>query len=153
MLYSNDRQTLRQFYAQSWRDFLDKKPLEPLAQQVVQVIGEHPEYQSMIECNSEVLARDYLPDAGETNPFLHMGLHLAIREQVSLDRPPGIRRCFQTLQRHLSDALEAEHHMMDCLAEALWQSQKYNQLPDEAAYLSCLQTKVFQTHSHPTQGI
>jgi hypothetical protein len=142
MLYSNDRQSLRRFYTDSWKAFKNKQPLEPMAQRVVSVIGEHPEYHALIEKGEDSLNKDYLPENGETNPFLHMGLHLAIREQVSSDRPAGIRAAFHTLKLALGDPLLAEHCIMDCLAEALWMSQKYNQLPDEAAYLTCVQQRI-----------
>jgi hypothetical protein len=142
MLYSNDRQSLRRFYTDSWKAFKNKQPLEPMAQLVVTVIGEHPEYHALIEKGEDSLNKDYLPENGETNPFLHMGLHLAIREQVSSDRPAGIRAAFHTLKLALGDPLQAEHCIMDCLAEALWMSQKYNQLPDEAAYLACVQQRI-----------
>jgi hypothetical protein len=100
------------------------------------VIELHPEYHSVLESGSEALEREFMPESGSTNPFLHMGLHLAIREQVGTDRPAGIREIHGELTRRLHDSHAAEHRMIEFLAETLWQSQRTGQPPDEAA-LSC----------------
>jgi len=105
---------------------------------IVSVIEQHPEYHSLLE-NSDNLERDYHPAHGEANPFLHMSMHIALVEQISTDRPAGIRECHQKLTTSLASPHEAEHRMMDCLSEAIWQAQRNNTMPDEAAYLACLQ--------------
>jgi Domain of unknown function (DUF1841) len=132
------RDRLREMYAEAWRRHRQRLPLEPLHAQIVAVIELHPEYQSVLESGVEALARDYTPDGGATNPFLHMGLHLAIREQVGTDRPAGIRAVHAALTRRLGDEHAAEHRMIECLAEALWESQGSGRQPDEAAYLAAL---------------
>ncbi len=86
--------------------------------------------------------RDYPPEFGETNPFLHMGMHLSIREQVSIDQPPGVRDAHQRLAAKNHSALEAEHEMMDCLGEMIWQAQRQGTAPDAAVYLDCLVRKL-----------
>lgn len=137
-MFTNERDKLRQHYADVWSKARANQPLDALEQQIAQVIEQHPEYHKMFE-NRQHLANEYLPEMGETNPFLHMGMHLGIREQVSTDRPTGIAQVYRVLTLKLGNPLEAEHQMMDCLAEALWVSQKYQQAPDEQAYLTCLQ--------------
>jgi hypothetical protein len=132
------RDRLRGMYAEAWRRHREGLPLEPLQAQIVAVIELHPEYHAVVESGAEALARDYTPEGGTTNPFLHMGLHLAIREQVGTDRPAGIRAVHAALTRRLGDAHAAEHRMIKCLAEALWQSQASGRPPDEAAYLAAL---------------
>jgi hypothetical protein len=82
--------------------------------------------------------RDYPPEGGQSNPFLHLGLHLAIREQVATDRPAGITAIHAALARRLGSAHQAEHRMIECLGEALWHSQRSGRPPDEAAYLDAL---------------
>jgi hypothetical protein len=84
------------------------------------------------------LARDYTPEEGETNPFLHMGLHLGIREQIATNRPQGIAQIFNNLARQLGDPHAAEHQMIDCLAETLWEAQSRTTAPDEQQYLERL---------------
>ena len=136
-MFGSDRNSLRQFYQDSWQKFKQGLPLTTLEQQVAQVIKEHPEYHQQIEENNAI-QRDWAVDAGDTNPFLHMGMHLALREQIATDRPAGIARCYHLLCQSSQATLEAEHQMMPCLGEAIWHAQRNNTMPDEQAYLRCL---------------
>lgn len=137
-MYTSERDKLRQHYADIWQKARNNQPLDALEKQIAVVIEQHPEYHKMLE-NRQHIKNEYLPEMGETNPFLHMGMHLGIREQVATDRPSGIAQVHKKLSLKLGSVLEAEHAMMDCLAEALWHSQKYQQAPDETAYSACLQ--------------
>lgn len=123
-------------YADAWRKSQDRQVLSPLETQIAKVIEDHPEYQS--ELGGEALEASFTPSQGKTNPFLHMGLHLSIREQVTTDCPPGIISVFAALSSKTGDAHEAEHQMIDCLAETLWEAQSQNCAPDEQAYLARL---------------
>ncbi len=136
MIFGQDRNELRKMYADAWKKHCDKSPLTPLEAQIATVVEWHPEYHD--DVTSEVLDKDYLPDGGKTNPFLHMGLHLGIREQVATNRPPGISEVFSTLTAKIGDAHDAEHRMIDCLAETLWEAQSQNSAPDEQKYLERL---------------
>jgi hypothetical protein len=140
MLFGQDRDQLRSYYCKAWKAHSEGMALDPLQKQIVTVIAQHPEYQSLLENPEQALGKDYLPEAGETNPFLHMGMHLGIREQIDTDRPPGIRMLYQHLLEQHGDAHELEHKMMECLAEMVWQSQKTGALPDEAHYLERLKS-------------
>ncbi|MBU0654223.1 MAG: DUF1841 family protein [Gammaproteobacteria bacterium] len=138
-MFGNDRDSMRRYYLQCWQKRKQQQPLDALEQQVARVIEEHPEYHALLEQTGKALQREYLPESGETNPFLHMGLHLGIREQVATDRPAGIAAIYQRLAtRH--GVLEAEHRMMECLIESIWLAQRNQAAPDEAAYLECLKT-------------
>ncbi len=139
MLFTRDRDALRRYYCEAWRRHRAGEPLEPLAREVAAVIAEHPEYHALLEQEEAALGREYLPELGETNPFLHMGLHLAIREQAATDRPGGFRAAYAALVRRAGSAHEAEHRIMDCLVEALWRAQRAGRAPDETAYLRCVQ--------------
>lgn len=136
-MFTNDRQQLRKAWANAWNKAQQGQPLQPLEQQIVTVIKDHPEYQPQLG----QLEADYIPDDGQPNPFLHMGLHLALREQLSTDRPAGILACYQQLCQQTGSAHDAEHDMIECLAEALWQAQSRQTAPDEAAYLACLRQR------------
>lgn len=136
MIFSQDRDTLRKMYADAWQKRLDGEALSPLEGQIVAVVELHPEYHD--EVAGKELDKDYLPEAGRTNPFLHMGLHLGLREQVATDRPAGIASIFSNLAARLGDPHEAEHRMIECLAETLWEAQRDNRPPDEALYLERL---------------
>ena len=94
MFYSNDRQQLRQSFFDAWQKLQYKKPLSPLEMQIAQVIVDHPEYHQLFNHPDKYLDKDYLPEFGETNPFLHLSLHLSIRDQVSTNRPPGMKKIF-----------------------------------------------------------
>ena len=137
MIFGQNRDELRQMYADAWSKHSERKPLSPLETQIADVIAMHPEYHA--DVTGDDLARDYSPESGRTNPFLHMGLHLGIREQISTNRPAGIARVFETLATRTGDVHAAEHEMIECLAEALWEAQRDNRPPDEARYLERLQ--------------
>jgi len=137
VIFGQDRNELRQMYADAWRKLCDKQPLAPLEMQIADVIEMHPEYHA--DVTGDDLDRDYTPDGGKANPFLHMGLHLGIREQVATNRPAGISAIHKALSARLGDIHAAEHAMIECLAETLWEAQSSNQPPDEANYLQRLQ--------------
>jgi hypothetical protein len=123
-------------YADAWKKHCEKLPITPLDSQIAAVIEWHPEYHD--DVTGDNLEKDYTPDGGKTNPFLHMGLHLSIREQVATNRPPGIASVFTSLSTQCGDAHTAEHQMIDCLAETLWEAQSQNNAPDEQKYLERL---------------
>lgn len=132
---NQSREQLRQLYFDAWQKHCNQQPLQPLEAQVADVIALHPEYHALFTAAHRALDRDWLPEGGATNPFLHMGLHLTIRDQIATDRPAGIRSAHQTLSHRLGSVHTAEHRMIDCLAEALWQAQRTGLPPDEDAYL------------------
>jgi hypothetical protein len=129
------REAMRRRYLEAWRKFSAQQPLEPLERQLAAVIAEHPEYIAWLESGDAALGAEFTPEGGRENPFLHMGLHLAIREQVSTDRPAGIAAAFGALAARCGGAHPAEHRMLEVLAEALWAAQRSGAAPDEAAYL------------------
>jgi hypothetical protein len=137
VLLPNDREGLRKLYLEAWRKRREGLPAEPLEIQLADVVEQHPEYHALLEQGEEALDKDWTPEDGETNPFLHMGLHLALREQVATDRPRGIAAVHRSLTARLGQH-EAEHRMAECLAEALWDAQRSQSLPDETSYLEAL---------------
>jgi hypothetical protein len=137
MLFSNDRTTLRRTFQTAWRKRREGLPLEPLEAIIADVVALHPEYHRWIE-SEDALDRDWLPENGETNPFLHLGMHIAIHEQLTTDRPAGIAEAYRAALARTGDRHTVEHRFMECLGEALWQAQRNGTNPDEAAYLRCL---------------
>ncbi len=138
MMFGQDRNQIRKFFRDAWNKYRAHAPLEPLEDLIASVILEHPEYHRLLESGDAVLERDYLPETGEINPFLHMGMHIAIREQIAGNRPAAIKTLHRQLVERCGGSHEAEHHMMECLAETLWQAQRAQMPPDERAYLECL---------------
>ena len=137
MIFGNDRNQLRKAYADAWQKLQQGQPMQPLEQQIAEVVREHPEYHKHLADTHT----DFLPEMGETNPFLHMGMHLALREQMATNRPAGILACYQGLSAKYPTPHEAEHEMMECLGEALWLAQSQGTMPDEKAYLACLRKR------------
>ena len=136
MIFGQDRHELRKMYADAWQKQLAGQPMSPLEIQIADVIAEHPEYHDAVTGGD--LEREYSPEGGQANPFLHMGLHLGIREQVATDRPAGIREIHRQLAARHGDTHRAEHEMIECLAETLWEAQRANHPPNEAQYLERL---------------
>jgi hypothetical protein len=130
------REQLRLTYAQAWAKHVGRSPLTPLEASVADVIVLHPEYQRIVSDTDTALAFEQGTTGDAENPFLHMGLHLAVREQVSIDRPPGIRDLQRQLQTRYGDAHLAEHALMEALAEELYRAQSAGQTPDEKRYLA-----------------
>ena len=138
LFHQQSRQELRNAYVSAWRKAQAGDTLTPLEAQIAHVIAEHPEYQALLEGPQEVLEAQFLPEWGAENPFLHLGLHLALREQVSTDRPPGIARIHSLLSARLRSPHEAEHRMLEALGETLWEAARSGRAPDESAYLERL---------------
>jgi len=137
MIYGNDPAQYRRFFLETWRKYREGTVLEPLESLVAQIIAVHPEYHALLESPDSV-GQDYVPESGNSNPFLHMGLHIAIQEQITADRPAGIRDIYQQLLQRNPDPHELEHRMTECLAESIWEGQRRGGAPDEAAYLERL---------------
>jgi len=137
MFADSSREELRRRYLAAWQRRLDGLPLAQLDAQIADVIELHPEYQALLQ-DPEALAAEFTVEQGRTNPFLHMGLHLGLREQLATRRPAGIEQVHARLAAKLGDAHEAEHRMIEVLAEALWEAQRAGRAPDEVAYMERL---------------
>jgi hypothetical protein len=133
-MFSSERNQLRNMFFTTWKKHLAQQPLELLESQILDVIFAHPEYHSMLNQPEEFQDKDFGPE----NPFLHMSLHLALREQISTNRPAGIKNIFQSLLNKYGDALQSEHLMMECLEKVLWEAQQSKTIPSEENYLECL---------------
>ncbi len=140
-MFSPTRNQARKFLMDAWRKRREALPATPLETMAADIIGLHPEYHALLESGEDALARDWSPDQGDTNPFLHLSLHLSIAEQLQIDQPPGIRAAYQALLEKSGDAHDALHHILDCLAETVWRAQRDQQPLDGAAYVACMQKK------------
>jgi hypothetical protein len=137
-MISTERNQLRQVFFEAWRKHRSGEPQEPLEEVVSQVIQQHPEYHRLLGNQEQSLERDFLPEDGQTNPFLHMAMHLTLIEQVSTDRPLGISILYRKLCQRKGDVHQAEHQLMECLGRILWEAQTANRMPDELGYLDCI---------------
>ena len=141
-MFGSDRNQMRQVFIESWRKQRDGVSMEPLEQLVASVVLNHPEYQSLLVDREKALSKEFLPEAGESNPFLHMAMHITLQEQLATDRPRGLTALYQRLTQRIGDVHEAEHQLMECLAQMLWEAQSNQRLPDEQAYLECIKQLV-----------
>ena len=138
-MFDPSRDEARRFLADAWARHRAQAPLTGLEQIAAGIIALHPEYHPIIDDPDRHLDRDYRPEAGDINPFLHLSLHLALAEQLSIDQPPGIRAHFERLRAARGDAHGALHAMLECLAEVVWHAQRHGRPPDATLYLSCLE--------------
>lgn len=132
-----NRDASRAVFVETWRKYRNKQPLAGIEQIVIAVILQHPEYHRWLE-HPEIMQHDFHANPDGDNPFLHMGLHIAIEEQISADRPPGTVSCYNALRLKYPDLHGLQHRMMECLAESLWQAQRDGKMPDESKYLESL---------------
>lgn len=138
-MFNPTRDQARQFLFETWRKRLAKELLTPLEDLTAQLIDKHPEYHALLADPERSQDQDYAPDGNVVNPFLHLMMHLTIEEQISIGQPQGIREQFTRLtQKHESEH-EAQHAIMDCLGEMIWQAQRNKTAPDAAIYLACLE--------------
>jgi hypothetical protein len=137
-MFSPSRDEVREMFFGAWRKYREGVPLAGIESLALDVILQHPEYHTVLEAPERYRERDY---TDESNPFLHMSLHLALEEQLSIDQPPGIAQRFTVLVARFHDRHEALHQALECLAESLWRAQRDRAAPDAAAYLSCLERR------------
>jgi hypothetical protein len=137
-MFNPTRDEVRQFFFAAWRKYREGAPLEGLETVAVEIALLHPEYHHVLDDPARFLDRDYTPEAGQTNPFLHMSMHMAVAEQVSIDQPAGIRAEFERIAAARGDRHDALHAVLDCLGEVVWQAQRDRTAPDGEAYLECL---------------
>ena len=140
-MFNPSRNQARDFFFDAWRKYRGAVALSALETIAVALVAEHPEYHALFDSRDKFIDRDYQPDAGETNPFLHLSMHMAIREQIAIDQPLGVRAAHTRLSKERGSALAAEHEMMDCLGEMIWHAQRHQRAPDEAIYFACLAKK------------
>jgi hypothetical protein len=137
-MFTPSRDQVRRFLVDAWKKRCEKLPATPLETMAADIIALHPEYHDLLKGDDEALQREWTPEHGETNPFLHLSLHLAIAEQLSIDQPPGIRAIHDSLAARHGDRHAALHDILDCLGETVWRANRDNAPPDGQAYLECL---------------
>ncbi len=138
-MFSPSRDQARKFLFDAWAKYRAGAPLEGLEAVAVGLISLHSEYQPLLEDRERNLDREFGPERGGLNPFLHLSLHLAIEEQLAIDQPPGILSQYQRLAARLGDEHAAKHILLECLGEVVWNAQRNATAPDGEAYLRCIQ--------------
>jgi hypothetical protein len=140
-MFGPSRDEARRFLADAWRKYRAQAPLSGLEAAAAGVVALHPEYHALLEDVEANLDREWAPEAGAANPFLHLSLHLAVAEQLAIDQPPGIAAEFRRLCTVLPDGHAALHAVLECLGETLWEAQRRQAAPDGGTYLDCLRRR------------
>jgi hypothetical protein len=140
-MFDPSREEVRGMFFGTWRKYRAGEPLAGIETIALQVILLHPEYHAILDHPERYRDRDYVD---ESNPFLHMSLHLALEEQLSIGQPPGIRAAWDDLLERWGDRHEALHQALECLAETVWRAQRERAAPDAAAYLECLAARALR---------
>ena len=133
-MFTSNRSKQRQYLKQAWEKFTSQEQLEPLELQLSKIVEQHPEYQNLIKN----LDSEYFPEQGNTNPFLHINLHLTLQDQITMDQPKGIKEIHSQLLLKIKDAHEVEHMMMEHIAEMIFNAQKNNAAFDLDVYIQAL---------------
>ena len=140
-MFAPSQNDVRRFFCDAWRKHRGALPLTPIEAQAADWINEHSEYHADLADVDHALAAVFDMEAGRTNPFLHLSMHLSITEQIGIDQPSGIRQAFELLRHRLGSAHEAQHEVMECLGEMIWASQRSGLPPDGQAYLDCVRRR------------
>jgi hypothetical protein len=140
-LFNPSRDQARQFFFDTWKKYRRGEALSALEKATLDVISLHAEYHALLDDPARNLDRDYAPEHGAMNPFLHLSLHLAVEEQLSIDQPPGVRAEYARLLAAAGSEHDAKHALLECLGETMWQAQRTGLPPDQAAYLGCAKSK------------
>jgi hypothetical protein len=138
-MFNPSREQVRALFFETWRKYSGGEPLAGVEALALEAILLHPEYHRVLEASELYREQEYFPELGETNPFLHLSLHVALEEQLSIDQPPGVRERFARIVSKSADRHTALHAAVDCLAEMVWRAQKDGTPPDAAGYLCCLE--------------
>lgn len=142
-MYDVNTQDVRRFFAGVWQLRQMPMTMDSLQKKALRIIEAHPEYAVYLENIERYLDYTWTPEQGETNPFLHMSLHLSIQEQVSIDQPYGIKQIHEQLcHRFTGDWVKAEHLMMEALAQTVWEAQRFQNGLDVNAYMTRLRRLV-----------
>jgi hypothetical protein len=140
-LFNPSRDEVRDFFFHSWAKFKQSQPLTDLEKIAINIIQMHPEYHSILDKPEQYKHQPYFPEQGETNPFLHMSLHLSILEQISINQPVGITDIYTQLKIKHQEEHAAQHDVLDCLAETIWIAQQNNTGLNANHYLELLNEK------------
>ena len=137
-MYNPSKEQVREFFCAAWQKYSQNGVLTPLESIAARWMVEHPEYHSILSNVEEAKLKDFSVENGQTNPFLHLSMHMSLSEQVQIDQPPGIRHICQALNIKLGDEHAAHHQMMECLGKVMWEASRDGTMPDMQRYTESL---------------
>ena len=140
-MFQPSQHDVRRFFCDTWRKQREGLPLTPMEAMAADWITEHPEYHADLADAEAAVAASYAVEAGRTNPFLHLSMHLSITEQCGIDQPTGIRQAVSLLAARRNALHAAHHEVMECLGEMIWASQRSGLPPDGHAYIDAVRRR------------
>jgi hypothetical protein len=142
-MQQQNRNQYREIFFTVWKKMQQQQAIDDAMETLIaQVIKQHPEYHHALSDYDKTIDKDYTPEMGDSNPFLHMSMHIGIAEQLMVDQPQGIKSLYQQLCSKLKDSHGVEHLIMECLGNIMWQSQQSNSMPDMDEYLRCVKKSI-----------
>ena len=139
-MFNPTRDQVRQFFCDAWKKHIERLPLVGAEATAVDIALRHPEYHALLIDRDAAVGLEWSPESGQMNPFLHLSLHLAIHEQISIDQPPGIRSAYQQLCQR-KEGHDAEHVLLECLGETIWRAQREGKPMDAVAYVDAIKRR------------
>ena len=140
-MFSPSQADVRRFFCAVYAKAQTNQALEAIETIASLWINEHPEYHAALADEAAALASMAKPEDGNSNPFLHLSMHLSITEQCSIDQPRGIRQAVELLTHRRDSLHDAHHEVMECLGQMLWESQRAGRPPDGNAYIANVQQR------------
>jgi len=140
-MFAPSQNDVRRFFCDAFRKQREGVPMTPLEALAADWIDQHPEYHPDLADVDAALAAVFDVEAGRSNPFLHLSMHLSISEQVSIDQPRGIKQAYELLAARRGSAHAAQHEVMECLGEMMWTSQRSGLPPDGDKYIDCVRRR------------
>ena len=141
-IFNPTREEVRRFFCDTWKKKTGNHILDSMETLAGNWMEQHPEYHALLSDPEGALEQNYTPERGETNPFLHLSMHLSISEQISIDQPPGIREIAAKLNKKLGSEHEAQHRIMECLGQVMWEAQREGKPLNPENYLEALEKLV-----------
>jgi Domain of unknown function (DUF1841) len=129
-VFNPSQADVRRFFCQTYAKHVGKQILSPLENIAARWLVEHPEYHTDLSNETAAIERDYPPEGGQSNPFLHLAMHLSISEQVQADLPAGLKVAYGMALAKIGDPHHTHHAIMEVLGKVLWDAQRQSTTPD-----------------------
>ncbi|AGF49226.1 DUF1841 family protein [Candidatus Kinetoplastidibacterium galati] len=126
----------RYFFIEVWNKHKLSKTLTPIEKTTIACILEHPQFYKDLD-NKESIKNSYNSNFPESNPFLHLSMHLAISEQLLIDQPCGIKAAYNKLITS-NDPHTAIHKIIKCLTLTIQYSQTHRLELDSNKYMNLI---------------
>lgn len=143
-MFNPNQKDVRNFFFTTYNKAHENQLLTDIEKIAYSIILEHPEYHYIFKNQEKYIEHQWLPEDGNINPILHFSLHMAIIEQLSIASPHGINELFKQALQKSQSKHDAEHELMECVAEMIWHAGQNKTTPNMDIYLNCIRKKLDQ---------